>query len=155
MDVLADYNTLLEVGQVPLTLKALKQLIDIVEDCKKEVRQVLDTNKSVTDKKEILNLIYNRLKHISTYEEFNWVDEDMLDVVYLDKDVEVGDIDEVIITISSFNLFKNNGGTGISYDIEFGIYGEDYPISYTLTDIKSTYDYYNKRQQRQKECDII
>lgn len=145
MDVLADYNTLLRVGQVPLTLKALKQLIDIVENCKQEIRQVLNANKSVTNKKEILNLIYDRLRHISTYKEFNWVDDDILDVIYLNGDVKVGDIDEVIITISSFNLFKNKDGAGISYDIEFGIHGEDYPISYNLTDIKSTYNYHNKR----------
>lgn len=144
MDVLADYNASLKVGRVPLTLPTLKQLINIVEDCKKEVKKVLDINKSVTDRKEILNLIYDRLLHIPTYDEFNWIDENMLDVVYFNNDVKVGDIDEVIITISLFNLFEDKESVGISYDIEFGIHGEDYPISYTLTDIKLTYDYYTR-----------
>lgn len=147
MDVLADYNTLLKVGQIPLTLKALKQLIDIVENCKKEVRKVLNTNKSVTDKTEILNLIYDRLRHNSNYDKFSRVNKDILDVIYLNREVNTGDIDEVIITISSFNLFKDKDGTGISYNIEFGMHGEDYPISYNLVDIKSTYEYYAKKNK--------
>lgn len=146
MDVLADYNTLLKVGQVPLTLKALKQLIDIVEDCKREVCQVLDTNKSITDEKEILNLIYDRLRHNSIYSEFNRVGENILDIIYFNREVNIGDIDEVIITINSFKIFKDKSSFGVSYyNIEFGICGEDYPISYNLVDIKSTYEYYTKR----------
>lgn len=146
MDVLADYNTLLKVGQVPLTLKALKQLIDIVENCKREVRQVLDTNKSVTDKKELLNLIYDRLRHSFTYNKFNRVDENILDIIHFNREVNTGDIDEVIITINTFEIFKDKSSFGVSYEIEFGIQGEDYPISYNLVDIKSTYEYYTKKK---------
>lgn len=145
MDVLVDYNTLLKVGQVPLTLKALKQLIDVVEDCKSEVRKVLDTNKSITDKKELLNLIYDRLRHIPNYNEFNRVDKDILDVIYFNSEVNTGDIDEVIITINTFEIFKNKSSFGVSYEIEFGIRGEDCLVNYNLTDIKSTYKHYNKR----------
>lgn len=145
MDVLADYNSLLEVGQVPLTLKALKQLIDIVEDCKKDVREVLNTHKSAINKTEILDMIYDKLRHISKYNEFNRVDRDILDVIYFNREVYTGDIDEVIITITTFDLFKDKSGTGISYELKFGIQGEDYLISYNFADIKFTYEYYTKR----------
>ena len=86
-----------------------------------------------------LEVILYELRHTNYFDDYQEIDDFTYDVLVLDRNVNQGECNEVIFTIH-----KVNNKLEVSKFIEYGIKGEDYPLSCTIDDVVYTMKELNK-----------
>lgn len=82
------------------------------------------------DVEKQLDVIIDKLRHNNYFDDYQEIDDCTYDVLVLDREVNLGECDE-----ATFTIHVVNNKVEVSKFIEFGIKGEDYPLSCTIEDV--------------------
>lgn len=113
----------------PIVPKALEQLLHHYNSLVAFVSACVLISQTEDVEKQ-LDVVIHKLRHNNYFNDYQEIDEETYDVIILDREVNLGECDEVTLTIHVVN-----NKVEVSKFIEFGIKGEDYPMSCSIDDV--------------------